>query len=38
VINPKKIPKEFYPEILFMIFLIVMFVKVYFLIQLANAS
>jgi len=33
-----KIPKEYYPEILFVIFLIVMFAKVYILVQLANSK
>ena len=35
--NYKKIPKEYYPEILFVIFLIVMLTKVYLMVQLANA-
>jgi hypothetical protein len=37
VFKYKKIPKEYYPELLFVIFLIVMFAKVYFMVQLANA-
>jgi len=32
-----KIPKEYYPEILFVVFLIVMFSKVYIMVQLANS-
>ena len=36
VFRYKKIPKEYYPEILFIIFLIVMLAKVYFMVQLAN--
>tara|TARA_B100000575_G_scaffold57829_1_gene43648 strand:+ start:5516 stop:5635 length:120 start_codon:yes stop_codon:yes gene_type:complete len=31
-----KIPKEYYPEILFIIFLVVMLTKVYIMVQLAN--
>ena len=33
----KKIPKEYYPEILFVFFLVVMFSKVYIMVQLANS-
>ena len=33
-----RIRKEYYPEIIFVLFLIVMFAKVYILIQLANSE
>jgi len=32
-----KIPKQYYPEIIFFLFLIIMFAKVYILIQLADS-
>ena len=33
----KRIPKQYYPEILFALFLVVMLTKVYIMVQLANA-
>ena len=36
-LNYMPIPKEYYPEILFVIFLVVMFSKVYIMVQLANS-
>jgi len=38
VFKVKKIPKEYYPEILFVIFLVVMLAKVYFMVQLAEGN